>query len=232
MPRVKKNNYEQYDSPFASHLRDLLAAPGMNQSKLADSIGVTRQAVSAYSLGVSLPDIEKFKKIADFFGVSTEFLLGRTDVSEPDATKQAVAEYLGLSEAAIDEIRHLQGIHLEQNIENDFKFTAKEPEPLAEVFSEWVATADLSEMMSHVWRASRAAYEAQDSAYHPKDYQPDGDEKEALAALRGRGYITLTLDEQMSFSCQSAGKLFEQSVDALVAAAIEQANKANSADEG
>ena len=176
MPRVKKNNYEQYDSPFASRLRDLLNQPEMNQSKLADSIGVTRQAVSAYSLGISLPDIEKFGLIADFFGVSTEFLLGRTDVSEPDATKQVVAAYLGLSEAAIDEIKHLQAMHLEQNIENDFKLTIKGPEPLTEVFSNWLATADLSEMMSHVWRASRAAYEAQDSAYHP----------EGLPARRGR----------------------------------------------
>jgi hypothetical protein len=163
--------------------------------------------------------------------VSTEFLLGRTDVSEPDATKQAVAEYLGLSEAAIDEIRHLQAMHLEQNIENDFKFTVKEPEPLAKVFSKWLATADLSELMSHVWRASKAAYEAQDSAYHPEDYQPDEDEKEALAALRGRGYITLALDEQMSFFCRSAGKVFEQSVDALVAAVIAGVDADNSTDE-
>jgi len=231
MPRVKKNSYEQYDSPFATRLRDLLNQPEMNQTKLADYIGVTRQAISAWSLGISLPDIEKFGLIADFFNVSTEYLLGRTDVSKPDATKQAVAEYLGLSEAAIDEIRRLQAIHLEQNIENDFCFSMKEPEPLTEVFSKWLAAADLSEMMSHIWRASRAAYEAQDSAYHPEDYQPDEDEKEALAALRGRGYITLALTEQMSFFCQSAGKVFEQSVDALVAAAIEQANEANSADE-
>jgi len=173
MPRVKKNSYEQYDSPFASRLRDLLDAPGMNQSKLADHIGVTRQAISAWSLGISLPDIEKFGLIADFFDVSTEFLLGRTDVSKPDATKQALAEYLSLSEAAIDEIRRLQGMHLEQNMENDFKFTIKELEPLTEVFSDWLAMADLSEMMSHVWRASKVAYEAQDSIYHPEDYQPN-----------------------------------------------------------
>jgi transcriptional regulator with XRE-family HTH domain len=230
MPRVKKNNYEQYDSPFASRLRDLLNQPEMNQSKLADHIGVTRQAISAWSLGISLPDIEKFGLIADFFGVSTEFLLGRTDISKPDSTKQALAEYLCLSEAAIDEIRRLQNIHFEQNIENDFKLTVKETEPLTEVFSEWLTVVDLSEMMSHVWRASEAAYEAQDSAYHPEDYQPDEDEKEALAALRGRGYVTLTLDEQMSFFCRSAGKVFEQSVDALVAAAIEQANMDNSTD--
>jgi len=232
MPRVKKNSYEQYDSPFASRLRDLLDAPGMNQSKLADHIGVTRQAISAWSLGISLPDIEKFGLIADFFDVSTEFLLGRTDISKPDATKQALAKYLCLSEAAIDEIRRLQNIHLEQNIENDFKFTLKEPEPLTEVFSKWLAVVNLSEMMSHIWRASRAAYEAQDSAYHPEDYQPNADEKEALAALRGRGYIALAPDEQMSFFCQSAGQVFAQSVDAVVAAAITEVDADNSADEG
>jgi len=231
MPRVKKNSYEQYDSPFASRLRGLLDQPEMNQSKLAEHIGVTRQAISAWSLGISLPDIEKFGLIADFFGVSTEFLLGRTDVSKPDATKQALAEYLCLSEAAIDEIKRLQSIHLEQNIENDFRLTAKEPEPLTEVFSEWMTAVDLSEMMSHVWRAARAAYEAQGSTYHPEDYQPDEDEKESLAALRGRGYIALALDEQMSFFCRSAGKVFEQSVDAVVAAAIAQADADNSADE-
>ena len=231
MPRVKKNSYEQYDSPFASRLRDLLDAKGMNQSKLAEHIGVTRQAISAWSLGISLPDIEKFGLIADFFGVSTEYLLGRTDVSKPDATKQALAEYLCLSEAAIDEIRRLQNIHLEQTIENDFGFMLKEPEPLTEVFSTWLATADLSEMMSHIWRASRAAYEAQDSTYHPKEYQPSNDEKEALTALRGRGYVTLTLDEQMSFFCRSAGKAFEQSVDFVVAQAIEQADVDNATDE-
>jgi len=195
------------------------------------ALGVTRQAISAWSLGISLPDIEKFGLIADFFGVSTEFLLGRTDVSKPDATKQALAEYLCLSEAAIDEIHRLQSIHLEQNIENDFKLTVKEPEPLTEVFSEWLTTVDLSEMMSHLWRASKAAYEAQDSAYRPEDYQPDEDEKEALAALRGRGYVALGLEEQMSFFCRSAGKVFEQSVDAVVAAAIAQADADNATDE-
>ena len=87
MPRVKKNSYEQYDSPFASRLRGLLDAPGMNQSKLADHIGVTRQAISAWSLGISLPDIEKFGLIADFFDVSTEFLLGRTDISKANWQK-------------------------------------------------------------------------------------------------------------------------------------------------
>jgi transcriptional regulator with XRE-family HTH domain len=232
MPRVKKNSYEEFNSPFATRLRGLLNAPEMNQSKLADRIGVTRQAISAYSLGISLPDIEKFEKIADFFGVSTEFLLGRTDVQKPDATKQAAAEYLCLSEVAIDEIRRLQSVvHLEQNLENDFHFTAKEPEPLAEVFSEWLAAVDLSELMSCIWRAARAAYAAQDSAHHPENYQPDANAKEAIASLRERGFVTLSPEEQLSFFCQSASKLFSQAMDAVVAQAIAEADGVSATDE-
>ena len=42
----------------------------------------------------------------------------------------------------------------------------------------------------------------------------------------------MTLDEQMSFFCQSAEKVFEQSVEAVVAAAIAQADADNATDEG
>ncbi len=115
MPRVKKTGFsDNYHAPFAERLRVLIEASNIPQSALAEYIGVTRQAVSSYSLGTSLPDIEKFEKIADYFDVSTEYLLGRTDIKKADASKQAAAEYLGLSEGAIDAIHGLQGVHLEQ----------------------------------------------------------------------------------------------------------------------
>ena len=44
--------------------------------------------------------------------------------------------------------------------------------------------------------------------------------------------MALSLDEQMSFFCRSAGKVFEQSLDAVVAAAIAQADVDNATDEG
>jgi len=42
----------------------------------------------------------------------------------------------------------------------------------------------------------------------------------------------LGLDEQISFFCRSAAKVFEQSVDAVVAAAIAEADADNATDEG
>ena len=40
----------------------------MSQDELADQIGVSRQTLSKYETGESLPDIEKCKRLADVFG--------------------------------------------------------------------------------------------------------------------------------------------------------------------
>jgi len=222
MPRVKKNSYDEYNSEFASRLRLLMAHRDTNQQKLADFIGVTRQAVSAYTLGISLPDIEKFEKIASFFNVSTEYLLGRTDVMEINIEKQAIAEKLQLSEAAIDRILGLQrDFRLEQHLENDWKLTIKEKEPLSMTFDRWLKFADLEELMSNVYRSLLAAAQAQESGYYPEDYQLGEEEKNAVHNLRQRGYDTLTPTEQMDLYEQKAAKNFVQSVERLQTEAIE-----------
>ena len=230
MPRVKKNCQNEYNSVFATRLRGLLDMPDMNQSKLAEYIGVTRQAVSTYSLGTSLPDIEKFEKIAEYFGVSTEYLLGRTDVRKADMTKQGVAEYLWLSEKAIDAIRELQrGFRLKQNLEDDFKVTPGDAEPLAETFSDWLEHVELPELVSYIWRAGASAGYAQDSGWNPERYQLNDKKKATVAALREQGYVTLALTEQVSFFSQKAAEIFHNSVDNLTNAAIQITNETNTA---
>jgi transcriptional regulator with XRE-family HTH domain len=187
--------------------------------------------VSAYSLGTSLPDIEKFEKIAEYFDVSTEYLLGRTDIRKPDMDKQAVSGYLCLSEKAIDKIRKLQGnLYLEQNLENDFKLTVKEAEPLSETFSDWLECVDLPDLISNLWRSGASAGYAQDSGWHPEHYMLDNDKKAAIAALKEQGYVTLTLTQQVSFFSQTAIEIFHSSVDNLISGAIQTVNEINAAE--
>ena len=47
----------------------------MSQEELADKIGVSRQTLSKYETGESLPDIEKCRAIADVFGRSIDDLV-------------------------------------------------------------------------------------------------------------------------------------------------------------
>ncbi len=49
---------------------------GLTQSALAADLGVSSQAVSKWENGLSCPDIQLLPQIADYFGVSTDDLLG------------------------------------------------------------------------------------------------------------------------------------------------------------
>lgn len=60
---------------FADNLIELRKLNKMSQEELADKIGVSRQTLSKYETGESLPDIEKCKLLADTFGVSMDDLI-------------------------------------------------------------------------------------------------------------------------------------------------------------
>lgn len=54
----------------------------MSQEKLANVLKVTRGAVSMWEIGQRQPGPDTLRKLADFFGCSVDYLLGRTDVRE------------------------------------------------------------------------------------------------------------------------------------------------------
>ena len=73
---------DNYNKPFASRLRELIAKANDNKitiQSVAKSIGITRQAVSQYYNGLTQPNAETIVKIAEYFNVSTDYLLGLTD---------------------------------------------------------------------------------------------------------------------------------------------------------
>lgn len=97
MARSKKNK-DGYNDPFPKRLRELMSRPGTTQDQLAEIIGKTRQTVSQYTNGISEPGYDTLVKIADYFHVSIDYLLGRTKTQTANETEQAVISYTGLSE--------------------------------------------------------------------------------------------------------------------------------------
>ncbi|ARK28740.1 helix-turn-helix domain-containing protein [Halalkalibacter krulwichiae] len=55
----------------------------ITQEKLAEKLGIKRPTYAKYETGENLPDITMLNKLADFFEVSTDYLLGRTDQTTP-----------------------------------------------------------------------------------------------------------------------------------------------------
>ena len=60
---------------FAENLVELRKYHDFSQEELADMISVSRQTLSKYETGESLPDIEKCKRLADVFGVTIDDLI-------------------------------------------------------------------------------------------------------------------------------------------------------------
>lgn len=60
------------------NIKNLRMARGLNQVEFAKILCVTKQCVSNWENDNVVPSIDMLCKIADFFGVSTDFLLGRS----------------------------------------------------------------------------------------------------------------------------------------------------------
>ena len=57
-------------------LKELRTQKKVTQEDMANFLNIKRQTYSAYERGVSLPDINALTKMAEFFGVTTDYLLG------------------------------------------------------------------------------------------------------------------------------------------------------------
>ncbi len=64
---------------FVDRLNKLIDENKMSKYKLAQDIGVSKQAVLWWCSGVNEPKISYLKKIAEYFDVSCDYLLGLED---------------------------------------------------------------------------------------------------------------------------------------------------------
>ena len=64
-------------------IRNLRIDNGYTQQKIADYLGIHQNTYSQYEIGVLNYPIHVLIKLADFYGVSVDYLLGRTDVKTP-----------------------------------------------------------------------------------------------------------------------------------------------------
>lgn len=69
---------------LGERLRSLREKAELTQKELASRLNVPNQNISNYERGFRQPDYETLQKLADYYEVSTDYLLGRTDVSKKE----------------------------------------------------------------------------------------------------------------------------------------------------
>lgn len=64
---------------FGKKLKELRLEKKINQSELGEIIGISPSTVGMYERDQRFPDKDILGKLADYFGVTVDYLLGRTD---------------------------------------------------------------------------------------------------------------------------------------------------------
>ena len=85
-------------------IRELRLEKGITQNELSNYLGLTPKMVSFYELGERFPPYDIINKLADYFNVSTDYLLGRSNMKNPE---KFIKDYSTLSKDNIKEIEKL-----------------------------------------------------------------------------------------------------------------------------
>ena len=76
------NRQKQIASTIAWRLSDLREASGAKQKSIAELIGTSQSRMSEYEHGEILPSLFSLIKLADIYGVSIDYIVGRTDIQK------------------------------------------------------------------------------------------------------------------------------------------------------
>ena len=80
-----------YDDSFPLRLKRARKSYGFTQDEVAKELMMNRVNLSRYETGVNEPDMETIAQLADFYGVSTDWLLGKGE----NSSKPAISNWTG-----------------------------------------------------------------------------------------------------------------------------------------
>ena len=80
---VSAGDAMRYEMMKFENIRSLRIDRGLTQREIAAVLGVSQNTYSQYEIGVLNYPVEAIVKLADFYDVSVDYLLGRTGIKTP-----------------------------------------------------------------------------------------------------------------------------------------------------
>lgn len=106
----KQPTINRYNSHFAETLRSLMESHSTTQKELAAFMNIRPQSLSLYCTGETQPNGDKLLKIAEFYGVTVDYLLTGTIIEDVP-----VCETLGLSQRTVENMRLIRDGYFEDS---------------------------------------------------------------------------------------------------------------------
>ena len=77
----------RYEIMKYENIRSIRIDKGYTQTQIAERLGISQNTYSQYEIGILNYPVDAVVKLADFYGVSTDYLLGRTSRKAPYPSK-------------------------------------------------------------------------------------------------------------------------------------------------
>ena len=109
---AKSSVTDNFNSPLAVKLRELLKHSSKTGGKttykiLAEYLNVKQQSVSSWVNGTTVPDTKHIAPIAEYFGVTTDYLLRDISIRSGDDVDIEIEKRFGLDEKAIQNLTNM-----------------------------------------------------------------------------------------------------------------------------
>lgn len=95
------------ESIIFTRIKELCQKRGISINKLESIVGMSQYSITRWK-NSSSPTVDKLLRVAQYFRVSLDYLVGQTDISSPNPTVQAACDLTGLSEQSVV---HLSGLN-------------------------------------------------------------------------------------------------------------------------
>lgn len=113
MSKTEKYIYStsgRYDAHFAATLRMLMEKNGTTQKQLAEFVKIRPQTLAQYCSGETQPNGDKLLKIAEYYGVTVDYLLTGTVIENIP-----VYEMLGFSQNTVNNLKLVKDGYFEDS---------------------------------------------------------------------------------------------------------------------
>ena len=124
---IVKNDYNR--NVFQMRFKEIVGDKA-RQEEIAKRIGTSRQNIGNWLSGKAKPDIYSLAKIAKEYEISTDWILGLTDIKSPQTDIRLICRYTGLSEESVNSLHNFT-----DSGDGDMLYSSKENEILNAVLS-------------------------------------------------------------------------------------------------
>lgn len=98
------------------NIKDIRTRKGLTQAEVASALGVSSVVYSRYETGSRQPSIDILIQLADIFGVTVDYLLGRQDIEDSTLSERKQPSFQSLLNLLISHNRSKRGFCLNRYI--------------------------------------------------------------------------------------------------------------------